>query len=265
MTEQHDAVHPVIPVTSRTLPTGQARSYVRFAALGDSATHGVGDLVGAGWRGWARLLAEAVAEHHDQSFLNLAQAGATASDVRSGQLEDAVTHRPHLASLVVGLNDTMRSSWDPARVREDLLHCAEELTEAGARLLTVRFHDHSRVFRLPRVLARPMQQRIATLNDVYDEIAATYGGIHLDLSACATAYQREFWSVDRLHPSELGHRFLANEFGRLLNEAGLAFEATGLAATSPKPGRLHDLRWLVTEGAPWVGRRARDLARAKFA
>mgnify|MGYP006172950607 CR=1 FL=1 len=34
------------------------------------------------------------------------------------------------------------------------------LAGQGAILLTVRFHDHSRVFGLPRLLARPLQRRI---------------------------------------------------------------------------------------------------------
>ena len=33
---------------------------------------------------------------------------------------DALDHRPHLASLIVGLNDTLRSAWDPAAVRTEL-------------------------------------------------------------------------------------------------------------------------------------------------
>ena len=35
------------------------RNYVRFVALGDSASCGVGDPTPGGWRGWARILADA--------------------------------------------------------------------------------------------------------------------------------------------------------------------------------------------------------------
>jgi hypothetical protein len=71
---------------------------------------------------------------------------------------------------------------------------------------------------------------------------------------------RAFWSVDRLHPSELGHRALARAYADLLGGAGLAFEPP-----SPEPegghdpGWRRDVAWMITEGAPWVGRRARDL------
>src|SRR3954453_8611011 len=144
---------------TRTDAAGVRRSYVRFAALGDSVTHGTGDPLSDGCRGWAQILAGAMLEAHDVSLCNLARPGATAADVRREQLADALDHRPHMASLIVGLNDTMRSTWNADQLRADLLHAAERLADQGVLLLTVRFHDHSQVLRLRRILARPMCQR----------------------------------------------------------------------------------------------------------
>lgn len=244
---------------ARTDASGALRAYVRFAAVGDSATYGLGDKVDGGWRGWAALLADAIAGSHDVSYCNLARVGATAGDVRQHQVTDAALHRPHLASLVVGLNDTMRSSWDDHLVTNDLLGCAQRLDDAGSLLLTVKFHDHSELLPLPRVLRRHLSRRIAVLNAAYDEIHARHGGFQVDLSASPEATRREFWSVDRLHPSELGHRVLAYRFATLLNEAGLAFEPPSRNSEGGRPSRRENLRWLVTEGGPWVGRRTRDL------
>ena len=235
--------------------------YLRLAALGDSTTYGIGDPVPGGWRGWARLLAGALGTAYDTSFCNLAVSGATAASTREGQLADAIDHRPDVASLIVGVNDTMRSSWDPVRIRADLLTCAEALHASGAMLLMARFHDHGAVFGLPGVLRRPLAARIETVNRVYDEIHATYGGLRLDLAARPEVTTRRFWSVDRLHPSELGHRTLARAFADLLAAEGLEFEPPGLEPEGGfDPTWRRDLAWMVTEGAPWVGRRARDLA-----
>jgi len=55
--------------------------YLRFAALGDSATVGLGDPVPGGWRGWSRLLSGALATSYDVSYCNVAVSGATSSDV----------------------------------------------------------------------------------------------------------------------------------------------------------------------------------------
>src|SRR5215216_2852894 len=97
------------------LPPSGRRGYIRFVALGDSATCGFGDADPTGMRrGWARLLADAIAQDHHLSFCNLAVAGSTIGDVRRDQLRDALDHQADLASLIVGLNDTMRSTWNPA-------------------------------------------------------------------------------------------------------------------------------------------------------
>ena len=235
------------------------RSYVRFAALGDSVTYGLGDRASKRSRGWARLLGEAIARDHHVSYCNLAHPGATAADLRTKQLSEALDHRPHVASLIIGLNDTMRSTWDCATVRADLLHAASCMAEQGALLLTVRFHDHSRVFGLPGFLARLLRQRIEELNATYDEIHQAYGGLQVDLASHPGVYDREFWSIDRLHPSELGHRALAHEFSARLDQYGLTFDPPALELDGDPTTRLGELRTLAVDGVPWVARRVRDL------
>jgi lysophospholipase L1-like esterase len=238
------------------------RDYIRFAALGDSASCGVGDPTPAGWRGWARILADAIAVDHHVSFCKLAVPGATTADVRREQLGEALDHRPHIVSLVVGLNDAMRSRWDPEQIREDLLHCAGELARQGAVVVTVRFHDHTRVLGLPGLLARPMRRRIEVLNEIYDEVHEKYGALRIDLPADSAIYQRELWAGDRLHPSELGHRHLARLVGELLVAEGLEFGLPSLTCTGERPSRRDVVHTLVADVAPWLGRRARDLGPA---
>ncbi len=235
--------------------------YLRFAALGDSTTVGLGDPVpGGGWRGWARLLSEALQQTYDVSFCNLAVSGATVADVRERQLDAALAHRPDLASLLVGVNDTLRSTWDPARLRADLLHVAGELTRGGATLMTARWHDHGSVLGLPRVVVRPIDERIAVVNEVYDEVYARHGGLRLDLALMPEIADRTCWSIDRFHPSETGHRALARAWAARLRTAGLDVPLPGLEPEGGcPPSWRRDVAWMITEGAPWVGRRAKDL------
>jgi lysophospholipase L1-like esterase len=251
--ESHQAGHPRL--RSR-------RDYLRFAALGDSASCGVGDLSPAGWRGWAQLLADAIAVDHDVSFCKLAVPGATTADVRRDQLAEALDHRPHVASLVVGLNDAMRSTWDPEQLRADLLHCAGRLARQGALVITVRFHDPTRVLGLPGPLARPLRRRITILNEIYDEVHERYGALRVDLGADPQVYARERWAIDRLHPSELGHRHLARLVGELLVDEGLDFEPPSLTCSGASTSCRDVARTLLTEVVPWLGRRARDLGPA---
>ncbi|MDP3894681.1 MAG: SGNH/GDSL hydrolase family protein, partial [Nocardioides sp.] len=84
--------------------------------------------------------------------------------------------------------------------------------------------------------------------------------LRIDLATHPAVLDRRFWSVDRLHPSESGHRALARGFAGLLVAEGLDFEPPASACDSGHtPTWRSDVAWLLTEGAPWVGRRARDL------
>jgi len=80
----------------------------RFAALGDSITVGMGDP--APGRGWAALLASTLPQ---PELHNLATLGALAADVERAQLPAATALRPDVASVVVGINDTLRGDFDP--------------------------------------------------------------------------------------------------------------------------------------------------------
>ena len=117
------------------LSADDERAYVRFVALGDSATSGLGNPSPGGVPiSWARFLTEAISRSHDVSFCNVAVAGSTAADVWQTQLPEALRHRAQFASLIVGLNDTMRASWDTVALRAALLMSAAALTSRGAIL-----------------------------------------------------------------------------------------------------------------------------------
>ncbi len=243
----------VVTVTSAT-------QELSFVALGDSVTVGLGDRTEHGWRGWAALLAQSLASSYLLTFTNLAREGATSRQVLHEQLPAALDRQPQLASVVVGINDAMRSTFDPYVLRADLLMIAEQLTGAGADLLMVRFHDHGRVFGLPGLLRGPLGRRIEAINAVYDEVHSVFGGTYVDLATRPEVYTREAWSVDRLHPSERGHRQLARTFAELLHTAGFGAHPPQLELGGGiTPSRWAELSWMLTEGVPWLGRRTRDL------
>jgi lysophospholipase L1-like esterase len=195
------------------------------------------------------------------TFSNFATSGATVPIVATEQLPEAVSAGPiDLASLIVGVNDTLRSTFDASRIRDHLDLIADQLTSRGALLLTVRFHDHGQVFGLPKWLRRPLWRRIEQVNLVYDDLHAKYGGIRLDMADYPEVYRRDFWSIDRLHPGERGHRRLARSFADELTVRGVRIDVPPeLDCAYRPPSKWADALWLVREGVPWVGRRANDL------
>ncbi|WP_328869954.1 SGNH/GDSL hydrolase family protein [Streptomyces sp. NBC_00287] len=232
---------------------------LRFAALGDSLTEGVGDPVGDGWRGWAALLAGGLAEQ-PVDFTNLAVSGAQTGDVLERQLPDALALRPDVVSVVVGVNDTLRCTFDIQAVAARLDKVYAALTAQGAVVLTACLPDPGAMLGLPGALARPLARRQRAVNTVVHALSERYDAVHLHAAEGAWITDRGMWSADRLHPGERGHRQLAVRFHALLAEGGLA---TGVAPAPepefPAPTKSASLWWLATAGTGWVVRRCTDL------
>jgi lysophospholipase L1-like esterase len=239
-----------------------------FAALGDSITLGIGDPVRApgqrtAWRGWAALLAEGLRE---PTLHVLAGNGALAADIEREQLPRALELHPDLASLVFGVNDTLRSGFDPDRIGAAAMRTVGALRANGAQVLTMRLPDPGRMLKLPGALARPLARRAHQVNAVMDVVAERFGTVHFDAAGDAEVYDPRMWAVDRLHPSERGHRLIARRFHQQLATAGYPVgTAPGPEPQNPPPSRLAEIGWMATKGTAWVVYRSTDLVPALLA
>ena len=234
-----------------------------FVALGDSITLGIGDPVrgedgrGRAWRGWATLLADGL---QDPSLHILGSPGARMQDVEKDQLPSALRLRPDVASVVVGVNDTLRSSFDPALISAAAAHSVGALRAAGAQVLTMRMPDPGRMLGLPRSLGRPLARRMHEVNAVIDSVAARFGTLHYDAAGDEEVYDPRMWAVDRLHPSERGHRLIACRYYDALAAAGVPVGTRpDPEPSNPPPTRLAEIGWMATKGTAWVLRRSTDL------
>ena len=235
---------------------------LRMAALGDSLTEGLGDLAADGsWRGWAALLADGLAPVAEAVDLrNLAVSGARTADVLHRQLPWAQQHRPQLASVLVGVNDTLRARYDIADVAHNLDATMGALAADGALLLTACLPDPGRMLGLPGPLARPLARRMRSVNEVVHVLSGRYAGVHVHAAACDWADDPRMWSVDRLHPSERGHRALAREFHAPLAHRGVAQgPAPDPEPTGTVPTRSAQAWWMATKGTGWLLERSTDL------
>ncbi|MBT2459893.1 histidine kinase [Streptomyces sp. ISL-86] len=131
---------------------------LRYVALGDSQTEGVGDGDDTvGLRGFADRLAETLAVHNSGvHYANLAVRGRLAGQVREEQLAPALALRPGLATVVAGVNDLLRPRFDADEVAGHLEAMFEELTARGARVATVTFPDVTRLIRWAAALFAPV-------------------------------------------------------------------------------------------------------------
>ncbi|MFJ2474696.1 SGNH/GDSL hydrolase family protein [Streptomyces sp. NPDC087659] len=252
---------PATAPPSATITSSATVRLSRFAALGDSLTEGVGDRVDGAWRGWAALLAEALGTTDEPAeFRNFAISGALSRDVHETQAPAALAYAPDLASVIVGVNDTLRHTFDIHDLAVRLDEVCAALSGNGSRLLTACLPDPGAMLALPAPLARPLARRQRAVNAVVHVLTERYGAVHLHLADISWVENRTLWSADRLHPGERGHRAIARRFHELLTAEGFVLGAApGSEPEQPVPGRAAKAVWLATAGTAWVARRCTDL------
>ncbi|GAA2634367.1 MULTISPECIES: SGNH/GDSL hydrolase family protein [Streptomyces] len=238
------------------MPNGE---YLRYVALGDSQTEGLGDGDDTvGLRGFADRFAEHLtAVNPGLRYANLAVRGRLAGQVRAEQLGPALELRPDLATVVAGVNDILRPRFDAAEVAGHLEEMFAALTAAGAHVATVTFPDLGKI--VP--LARPVAPRIADLNDRIRAAAARHGVTVAETARPAAVSDPRMWTDDRLHASPVGHERIAAALAHAVGLPGSDDSWTHPLPPAPNaPGgstMAAELRWAAAFLGPWLGRRLR--------
>ncbi|MEU7875480.1 SGNH/GDSL hydrolase family protein [Dactylosporangium sp. NPDC049140] len=234
------------------------RVYRRYVAVGDSTTEGMDDPDGrGGYRGWADRFAEHVARAqpgHSLEYANLAIRGRTAPKIRAEQLAPALALEPDLATVVAGMNDIMRGSFDVAAVAADIQAMQEALVASGTTVLTFTLPDPAPV--MP--IAKPLRGRVLALNEAIRKTTADSGAILLDLGAYPVASDPRLWSDDRLHANSAGHERIGHALAYALGLPG--FDDSWNKSLPPPVRRPRhqsitaELAWIRRHMLPWAGR-----------
>ncbi|MET7698568.1 SGNH/GDSL hydrolase family protein [Streptomyces sp. NPDC005485] len=234
--------------------------YLRYVALGDSQTEGLGDGDDVrGLRGWADRLAERIATDSPRvRYANLAVRGRTAGQVYAEQLGPALELRPDLVTVVAGVNDLLRPRFDADEVAGHLEAMFAALTAEGTRVATLTFPDVARI----TPLAKPISARVLTLNARIREAGRRHGVVVAETSHYPVVTDPRLWSPDRLHASPLGHERIAAAVAHALELPG-----SDDSWTKPLPAALDtpslwrstraELRWAGAFLGPWLARRLR--------
>lgn len=239
------------------MPSG---AYLRYVALGDSHTEGLGDGDDdRGLRGWADRLAERLDRHRPGlRYANLAVRGRKAAEVRAEQLPPALAMRPDLATVVAGVNDVLRPRVDLDEVAGHLEAMFAALTAQGATVATLTVPDVGRI----TPLARPIGSRVRALNDRVREAADRHGVVVAETAAHPVVTDPRLWSADRLHAGPLGHARIAAAVAEALHLPGsddtwtLPLPAEGTDAAAWRAVGA-EVRWVGAFLGPWIARRLR--------
>lgn len=236
---------------------------MKFLALGDSFTEGVGDVSMVRpnrVRGWADRVAEVLCTEGDWQYANLAIRGKKISQVINQQLDAGLAMTPDLVSIYAGGNDILRPSADLDALMRGYEGMVQRFAAAGSTVVLFTGFDT-----VDSPLFNKTRPRTAIYNEKIREIADTHGAIVADYWRWREFSDLRYWAVDRLHMNEFGHTLMAHKFLELLGahqlvDAQWAKQIT-LPGLPPLPvnsrgERLRqDMGWAKEHLVPWVKRR----------
>ena len=227
---------------------------MRYVAIGDSFTEGLGDeLPDGSVRGWADLVAAGLAAAADEPvhYANLAVRGRLLAPVVTDQLEAALalSPPPTLITLNGGGNDMMRPGCDVDRLVELTERAVLRCADADVRLVLLSGADPTAG--LP--FGRMMHRSGVALTAAVAEVAARHDLLFVDAFGDEELPRPAYWSPDRLHLGPAGHRRVA---GLVLAALG---HPSAVHVLDPAPARARRLgteaRYYREHVLPWALRR----------
>ena len=231
----------------------EPRAAIRYVAIGDSFTEGVGDeLPGGRVRGWADLVAQGLADATGEpiQYANFAIRGRLLAPIIGEQLEAALALEPTLVSFNGGGNDMLRPGTDVPWIVAETERALIRIREAGAEPLLLAGANPT--------IGIPRGAQVKVKGDQMTRAAGALAET-LDIRFCdnwsdPVLARREYWSHDRLHLAPVGHARVA---ANVLRTLGYANPTDWIldADPIPTPTRREELRYAREHVLPWIKRR----------
>jgi lysophospholipase L1-like esterase len=228
-------------------------SAVRFVAIGDSFTEGVGDeLPDGSTRGWADLVAQGWADaiREPIGYANLAIRGKLAWPIVHEQLEPALALKPTHLSFNGGGNDMLRPKTPMSSIVDAFETVLRRCDEEGVQLILLSGANPSRQLPLGRMIERrgdllsaAVEARFADRPDLIKALNWPDG----ELAGPG------FWSADRLHMNSRGHHRVA---ARVLSSLGLEPPVDWWSLPEASAAaRVRQAQYYREHVGPWLKRR----------
>lgn len=233
---------------------------MKYVAIGDSFSEGVGDVVDGGGggsnsevRGWADMVAAGLAAAgQDVLYANFAIRGRLIQGIVDEQLEPALAldPAPDLMTFNGGGNDMLRSGFDLDHVMGLAERVITRCAETGTRLLVISGGDPTD--------GLPRGATIRARGDEFLGHTRDLLGRHPNMTFVDNWGDQEmrkpgYWSPDRLHLNTLGHsRVAARVLTALGVETVLPRADDGLVF---KRSVLTEAKYVGAYVLPWIARR----------
>lgn len=175
--------------------------------------------------GYCKMIADKYKVDHlerDVRFINKGISGNRLVDLQSRWQEDCIDLQPDVVSILIGINDVWRryDDNDPTTAQE---------YEAGYREILTRVKEETRakiIIMEPFLLHYPkdrlswrvdLDPKRKVAQQLAEEFDADY--IRLDdiFRKQVETNEPQFWAADGVHPTQAGHRLIAEELSKVIN------------------------------------------------
>ena len=225
---------------------------MRYVAIGDSFTEGVGDERADGTlRGWADRVAEGLAHTSGVpvEYANLAIRGRKLGPIVDDQLEPALALRPDLITYNGGGNDIMRRHVDMTALMDLSRRVVRRCQEAGVTLIVLAGPDPTSRIPLGQVVHRRGEALTADIVHLTDEAGLTFVDMWHDQEIRRPGY----WGADRIHLNPAGHRRVARQVLTAIGHRPPGDDPGPV--TEPHRSLADNLVFYRQHVGPWVRRR----------
>lgn len=226
---------------------------IRFVAIGDSFTEGVGDeLPDGSVRGWADLVAQGIADATGEpiAYANLAIRGKLLAAIIAEQLDAAIALGPTLISFNGGGNDMLRPGTNMPWIIGETERALRRIDQAGIRPLLLAGANPTGGLPSGGRVARKGDELTAAAGRLASELGVTFADNWSDRELAG----RQYWSRDRLHLGPVGHHRVA---ARVLRSLGYHHPQAWTVDAAPlaAPGMREQFAYTREHVLPWIGRR----------
>lgn len=225
---------------------------IRYVAIGDSFTEGIGDDLPTGrHRGWADLVAQGWADGRGApiDYANLAIRGKLVWPIVHEQLERALALEPTHLSFNGGGNDVLRPRTKVSHIVDAFEQVMHRCDEAGVTLILLSGANPSQQLPMKGMIQRRGDELSQAVEDAFvgrDDVIRAFNWPDREL---ATA---PFWSEDRLHMNSRGHHRVA---ARVLTSLGFEPDPTWWSTPALPMTGPRGWGYYREHVGPWMKRR----------
>ncbi|WP_082187231.1 SGNH/GDSL hydrolase family protein [Bacillus cereus] len=176
----------------------------RFVAIGDSFTEGIGDEVEEiALKSWVDHFVQLCV--NDIEYANFAKRGLVTKEIRSQQLEKALTFNPDLVSLIAGANDVLKGRWNHKAYKNDMEFMIDTLSKTDADIMIASLPDFTVRLPFSSEKKQVLKEQLLEANEIILSLSREYKLHHVDFWNHHLVNDNTLWSTDLIHPNSKGY------------------------------------------------------------